>query len=161
MLGSKTTIIPTKGFEKKEDARREPGCPAVAQQHKKACGFRKEINQMWVPLLRVMLLWNLVGCHSQKKKNNFAPAYLAKTFCANFIKNFNCQLPKFGGGVEFLKHEFWGAQECCGVWPSSSGTIYILLGIFAFLTVMLVGAVLQSTLSICFHCWSFGYLVPK
>ena len=46
-LRSKTTIIPTKGFEKKEDARREPGCPAVAQQHKKACGFRKEINQMW------------------------------------------------------------------------------------------------------------------
>ena len=46
-LRSKTTIIPTKGFEKKEDARREPGCPAMAQQHKKACGFRKEINQMW------------------------------------------------------------------------------------------------------------------
>ena len=30
-----------------------------------------------------------------------------------------------------------------------------------FLTAMLVRAVLQSTLSICIHCCSFGYLVPK
>ena len=26
------------------------------------------VREMWVPLLRVMLLWNLVGCHSQKKR---------------------------------------------------------------------------------------------
>ena len=30
-----------------------------------------------------------------------------------------------------------------------------------FLTAMFAGAVLQSTLSICFHCCSFGSLVPK
>ena len=47
-FGAKTTIIPTKGFEKNEDARQQQ------KNEKEARGFGKEINQMWVPLLRVM-----------------------------------------------------------------------------------------------------------
>ena len=61
------------------------------------------------------------------------------------------------GAKDFLNsHKKWPVHICI-----YRETLLFRFNNWYFLTMILFGAVLQSTLSICFHCRSSGYLVPK